>query len=214
MSKDGSISISVIKRLPRYYRFLGELAEQNVTRISSRELSERMELTASQIRQDLNCFGGFGQQGYGYNIKELHSEIGKILGVERGFKTILIGAGNLGKAIATHMNFNKRGSELVAVFDNDPAIIGKQVSDFEVFDMASLDEFCDKNKPCVAILCIPKSAAQEIVDKLVGLGIKAFWNFSHYDLSTNYKDIVVENVHLGDSLLTLIYGVNNLNFDE
>lgn len=208
MSKHSSISFSVIKRLPRYYRFLGELLKQNIVRISSRELSERMNITASQIRQDLNCFGGFGQQGYGYNVEDLHNEIGKILGIDKSFKTILIGAGNLGKAIATHMNFKTRGCELIGIFDVNPDIIGTTVSDITVSDIAEIEKFCKENQPVIAILCIPKAAAQGVADKLIKLGIHAFWNFSHYDLRIDYEDVVVENVHLGDSLLTLTYRVN------
>lgn len=214
MSKGSSISTSVIKRLPRYYRFLGELIMQNVTRISSRELSEKMGLTASQIRQDLNCFGGFGQQGYGYNIEELHKEIGKILGVDEGYKTILIGAGNLGKAIASHMNFEKRGCKLIGIFDINKSVEGEIVAGLPIIHMDNITEFCSENKPVVAILCIPKTAAQEIANKLVKIGIKAFWNFSHYDLRVDYNNIIVENVHLGDSLLILTYGVNNLIDNE
>lgn len=210
MSRNNSVSVSVIKRLPRYYRFLGELIKQNITRISSRELSERMGLTASQIRQDLNCFGGFGQQGYGYNIEELQNEIGKILGVDEGFNTILIGAGNLGKAIASHMNFEKRGCKLIGIFDINKSLEGEDISGIRIKNMNELKDFCLTNKPTIAILCIPKTAAQDLADKLVKLGIKAFWNFSHYDLKLAHNNIIVENVHLGDSLLTLTYGVNNL----
>jgi redox-sensing transcriptional repressor len=210
MSKNGSISASVIKRLPRYYRFLGELKKQGVDRISSRELSQRMKLTASQIRQDLNCFGGFGQQGYGYHVDELRKEIGKILGVDKRFRTILIGAGNLGRAIATHINFGTRGCELVGIFDSNEQLVGRRVGELNVMNIADLRDFCDVNHPTVAVLCIPKAATQQIADTLVSMGIKAFWNFSHYDLSISYDDIIVENVHLGDSLLTLTYGVNVL----
>ncbi|MBR1423682.1 MAG: redox-sensing transcriptional repressor Rex [Ruminococcus sp.] len=210
MSKDGSISASVIKRLPRYYRFLGELENKKVERISSRELSELMKLTASQIRQDLNCFGGFGQQGYGYHVSELRKEIGKILGVDKRFRTILIGAGNLGKAIASHINFESRGCVLEAIFDANPKLTGETVGDLPIRPTDEIERFCLERKPVVAVLCIPKAATQEIADKLVELGIKAFWNFSHYDLSIDHDNIVVENVHLGDSLLTLTYGANNL----
>ena len=209
MSKNNYISTSVIKRLPRYYRFLGELLKQNIVRISSRELSEKMSLTASQIRQDLNCFGGFGQQGYGYNVEDLHTEIGKILGVNMGFKTILIGAGNLGRAIASHMNFESRGCNLIGIFDKNDKITGEVISGVSISKLSDLEAFCLENKPEIAILCIPKISAQEIADNLVKLGIKAFWNFSHYDLKVDYKHVVVENVHLGDSLLTLTYSVNN-----
>lgn len=208
MAKNGSISSSVIKRLPRYYRFLGELKKQGVDRISSRELSSLMKLTASQIRQDINCFGGFGQQGYGYHVDELHGEIGKILGVDKHFKTILIGAGNLGRAIATHINFETRGCRLIGIFDINPDIIGKSVGNLQIRHVSEIEDFCRENSPTVAVLCIPKATTQEIADKLVSLGLKAFWNFSHYDLSIEYENIVVENVHLGDSLLTLTYGAN------
>ncbi|WP_294408859.1 redox-sensing transcriptional repressor Rex [uncultured Ruminococcus sp.] len=208
MSKNGSISASVIKRLPRYYRFLGELKKQGVERISSRELSERMKLTASQIRQDLNCFGGFGQQGYGYHVDSLHNEIGKILGVDRNFETILIGAGNLGKAIALHINFETRGCHLTGIFDVNPKLTGQRVGDIAIMHTDEIEKFCHEHSPVVAVLCIPKANTQEIADKLVSLGVKAFWNFSHYDLSIDYEGIIVENVHLGDSLLTLTYGAN------
>ncbi len=208
MSKDGSISSSVIKRLPRYYRFLGELKKKGVERISSRELSELMKLTASQIRQDLNCFGGFGQQGYGYHVNELHGEIGKILGVDRNFGTILIGAGNLGKAIALHINFETRGCRLTGIFDINPNIIGEQVAGISIMHTDEIENFCKEYSPTIAVLCTPKENTQEIANKLISLGIKAFWNFSHYDLSIDHDNIVVENVHLGDSLLTLTYGAN------
>ena len=214
MSKNGSISASVIKRLPRYYRFLGELKAQGVDRISSRELSQRMRLTASQIRQDLNCFGGFGQQGYGYHVEELRNEIGKILGVDRRFSTIMIGAGNLGRAIATHINFGTRGCRLEAIFDSNEKLAGTRVGDLTVRPAAELADYCRKHNPVVAVLCIPKASTQDTADTLVSLGVKAFWNFSHYDLSIGYDDIIVENVHLGDSLLTLTYGVNVLMNDE
>lgn len=217
MPKNGSISNSVIKRLPRYYRFLGELKKQGIERISSRELSARMKLTASQIRQDLNCFGGFGQQGYGYHVDELRNEIGKILGVDRNFNTILIGAGNLGRAIATHMNFETRGCNLVGIFDINPKLTGQLVGNIPVRHIDELSSFCSEHSPVIAVLCIPKESTQKIADELVSLGITAFWNFSHYDLSIEHENIVVENVHLGDSLLTLTYGTNVLcseNDDE
>ncbi|MCD8095344.1 MAG: redox-sensing transcriptional repressor Rex [Ruminococcus sp.] len=214
MSKNGSISSSVIKRLPRYYRFLGELKKQGVDRISSRELSQRMKLTASQIRQDLNCFGGFGQQGYGYHVDELREEIGKILGVDRQFGTILIGAGNLGNAIATHINFDTRGCKLIGIFDNNEQLIGRQVGNLTVRHTDEIPAFCNEHHPIAAVLCIPKQAIQQIADTLVVMGIKAFWNFSHYDLSIGYDDIIVENVHLGDSLMTLSYRLNVLTSEK
>ncbi len=205
----GLISDSVIKRLPRYYRFLGELRNSGMTRISSRELSERMGLTASQIRQDLNCFGGFGQQGYGYNIDILQAEIARILGVDVPKSTILIGMGNLGRAVTMHVNFESKGFRLVGLFDSKESLVGQVVKNLPIRSVSSLDEFCRENRPQVAILCIPKTAAEEISEQLVSLGIKGFWNFSHYDLTLRYKDIMVENVHFGDSLMTLSYRLSN-----
>ena len=213
MSKSINISNSVIRRLPRYYRFLGELEDQGISKISSRELSERMHLTASQIRQDLNCFGGFGQQGYGYNVSELRKEIGHILGVDNRKKTILIGAGNLGTAIAVHINFKKSGCDLIGIFDSNKKIVGNPLGKLTITDIDDLEEFCKKNNPEIAVLCIPKSVTKEIVDRLMGLGIRSFWNFSHYDINVEHNNIIVENVHLGDSLMTLSYGVNN-NLDD
>lgn len=213
MSKSINISNSVIRRLPRYYRFLGELEDQLISKISSRELSERMHITASQIRQDLNCFGGFGQQGYGYNVSELRKEIGRILGVDKHRKTILIGAGNLGTALAVHINFEKSGCSLVGIFDSNKKIVGNPLGKLNITDIDDLEDFCRENKPEVAVLCIPKSVTKEIVDRLTGLGVRSFWNFSHYDINVEHKNIIVENVHLGDSLLTLSYGVNN-NLDN
>ena len=213
MSKSINISNSVIRRLPRYYRFLGELEDQQISKISSRELSERMHLTASQIRQDLNCFGGFGQQGYGYNVSELRKEIGRILGVDKHRKTILIGAGNLGTALAVHINFEKSGCSLIGIFDSNKKIVGNPLGKLTITDIDDLEKFCRENKPEVAVSCIPKSVTKEIVDRLTELGVRSFWNFSHYDINVEHKNIIVENVHLGDSLLTLSYGVNN-NLDN
>ena len=209
MSKSINISNSVIRRLPRYYRFLGELEDQLISKISSRELSERMHITASQIRQDLNCFGGFGQQGYGYNVSELRKEIGRILGVDKHRKTILIGAGNLGTALAVHINFEKSGCSLVGIFDSNKKIVGNPLGKLSITDIDDLEDFCRENKPEVAVLCIPKSVTKEIVDRLTELGVRSFGNCSHYDINVEHKNIILENVHLGDSLLTLAYGVNN-----
>ena len=209
MERKKEISGSVIKRLPRYYRFIGELIKEGNVRISSGALADRMSLTASQIRQDLNCFGGFGQQGYGYNLTELHDEIGRILGVDKGYKTILLGAGNLGRAIATHMDFEEYGCRLIGVFDTDPSKIGETAAGLKIRHTDELDDFISENRPVMAILCIPKSAARDIAEKLIGLGIKAFWNFTHYDLSVEHSDIIVENVHLGDSIMLLSYGITN-----
>ena len=201
--------MSVIRRLPRYYRFIGELVNQGIVRISSGELAKRMSVTASQIRQDLNCFGGFGQQGYGYNLIELRAEIGKILGINQQHKTILIGAGNLGAAIGAGMSFRKYGCKLIGIFDNDQKKQSEVIAGLRVKGMDKLGEFCAAEKPIMAVLCIPESAAHELADTLTGLGIRAFWNFSHYDLKLSHKDIIVENVHLGDSILTLSYEIMN-----
>ena len=205
----GLISNSVIKRLPRYYRFLGELKALGMTRISSRELSERMGLTASQIRQDLNCFGGFGQQGYGYNIDILQSEIARILGLDTPKSAILIGMGNLGRAVTMHVNFETKGFRIIGLFDNKESLVGQVVKNLPIRSTSTLDEFCRENRPQLAILCIPKNAAADIAQQLVSLGIKGFWNFSHYDIALNYNNVQVENVHFGDSLMTLSYRLNN-----
>lgn len=204
------ISTAVIRRLPRYYRFLGELLKNDVVRISSRELSERMGLTASQIRQDLNCFGGFGQQGYGYNVSELYAEIGKILSLDKQTDAILIGAGNLGRAVANHMDFDNRGFRLIGIFDQNNELIGQKIKGIPIMAVDKLESFFNDHSPVVAVLCIPKTATKEISDKLISLGIKGFWNFSHYDIMTKHKEIVVENVHMSDSLMTLSYEVNEL----
>ena len=205
----GIISNSVIKRLPRYYRFLGELRASGVSKISSRELSEKMGLTASQIRQDLNCFGGFGQQGYGYNIDILQEEIAYILGLDKPKSIILIGVGNLGRAVTMHMNFESKGFHLIGLFDSKESIVGQIVKNQPVRSIDTLDEFCRENLPKAAILCIPKEAAEKIVNQLMKLGVKNFWNFSHYDIAVNNPEAKVENVHLGDSLTRLSYKMTN-----
>ena len=208
MDRSG-ISNSVIRRLPRYHRFLEELKNAGVTRISSKELAEKMGSTASQIRQDLNCFGGFGQQGYGYNVELLQFEIGRILGLQRPKNAILIGVGNLGRAIAQHINFESKGFHLIGLFDSKESLVGQMVKKQPVRNITTLDEFCRENLPEVAILCIPKEAAAGITDQLIRLGVKGFWNFSHYDLAMQYPGITVENMHFGDSLMTLSYRLNN-----
>lgn len=212
MAKYPGVSTSVTRRMPRYYRFLEDLMNKGVERISSREFAEIIGLTASQIRQDLNCFGGFGQQGYGYNVAALHAEIGRILSLDKQLPAILLGAGNLGLAIAGHMRFERRGFKLIGIFDNNPAIVGKKVRDWTISDIAGLEEFCLTHKPKVAILCIPMEAAKELSALLVRLGVHGFWNFSHYDISIAHGDkVAVENVHLGDSLMTLSFHVNELD---
>lgn len=205
MSRPNDISMAVIRRLPRYYRFLDELLKQNVVRVSSGELSALLGLTASQIRQDLNCFGGFGQQGYGYLVEQLHKEIGNILGLGDISDAILIGAGNLGKAIANHLDFEQRGFRLVGVFDSAKEVIGQPVSHLHVSDMNDIDTFCREHPVKMAILCVPQDAATVIVDRLKNLGIQTFWNFSHLDIAVDDDSVIVENVHLGDSLMTLSY---------
>ena len=202
-----NISKSVIRRLPRYNRFLEELLREGKEKISSRELSERMRLTASQIRQDLNCFGGFGQQGYGYTVAELRAEIAAILKINNEQRrVILIGAGNLGRAIASHINFEKYAFNLIGIFDRDSSAIGGKIADITVEGTEKLKSFCTENSPEMAILCIPPESAREIVSELITeCNIKAFWNYSHYDILGDFPDVVVENVHLSDSLMILSY---------
>ncbi len=209
MAKRDTISMSVIRRLPRYYRFLNQLNAAGVTRISSKELSVKMGLTASQIRQDLNCFGGFGQQGYGYLVSQLCSEIGSILGISSGYKAILVGAGNLGQAIASHMSFETHGFRLIGIFDSSPFKIGTTINGIRVEDVAMLDKFCREQRPVMAVLCTPKEAVSELSDHLYALGVKSFWNFSHYDFSNRHPDAFVENVHSNDSMMTLCYRIHN-----
>lgn len=200
------ISRAVITRLPRYYRHLGELMEEGVERISSNDLSRRMHVTASQIRQDLNNFGGFGQQGYGYNVKYLYTEIAKIMGVDRQHNLIIIGAGNLGQAIANYANFERRGFIIKGMFDINPRLIGRVVRGVEILGVDELEKFIVDNQVQIAALTIPKTKAPEIADRLVAAGIKAIWNFAHTDLVVP-DDVVVENVHLSESLMRLSYRV-------
>ncbi len=211
MPKRENISMSVIRRLPRYYRFLNHLKSKGINRISSKELSEKMGFTASQIRQDLNCFGGFGQQGYGYIVEQLCDEIGNILGVSNGYKCILIGAGNLGQAIASHLSFETQGFSMVGIFDSDPDKIGTTLNNLVIRDIRTLEPFCQEVHPVMAVLCIPRSAVERLTDQLYAMGIKNFWNFSHYDIAMKYQDAIVENVHLNDSLMTLCYRISDQN---
>lgn len=200
------ISSAVIKRLPRYYRYLGELLEEGIDRISSNELSERMRVTASQIRQDLNNFGGFGQQGYGYNVKYLYDEIAKILGMDKKHNMIIIGAGSLGQAIAKYANFGKRGFIIKALFDRNKALVGQKIGDTEVHDISELSEFIAENDIEIAALTIPKADAGTIAQQVVDYGVRAIWNFAHTDLRLpDY--VTVENVHLSDSLMQLSYNI-------
>ena len=202
------ISQAVIRRMPRYYRYLGELLDDGVERISSNDLSNRMRVTASQIRQDLNNFGGFGQQGYGYNVQYLYDEIGKILGLNQQHNIIIIGAGNLGQALANYVKFEKLGFKIVALFDVNPELKGKTVRDIPILMLNELDDYCANNHVDIAALTMPKSKADTIAQKLVDLGVKAIWNFAHVDLDIeNNEDVVVESVHLSDSLMQLSYNI-------
>jgi len=205
MADSKKISIAVIRRLPRYYRYLADLLKMDITRISSKELSVRMGITASQIRQDLNCFGGFGQQGYGYNVESLYKEIGNILGVNNKFHTIIIGAGNMGQALANYENFEKRGFELIGIFDVNPQLMGRKIRNVEIRHMNKLEDFVKNNKVDIAILTVPYKNIPEVAEKVAALGIKALWNFSAMDLKLPYEDIIIENVHLSDSLMVLGY---------
>lgn len=201
------ISKAVIKRLPRYYRYLGELLEDNVERISSNDLSKKMRVTASQIRQDLNNFGGFGQQGYGYNVKHLYTEIGKILGLDTVHPMIIVGAGNLGQALANYVEFEKRGFKLVGIFDVNPVLEGIAVRGIEIQMISDLPFFMKENNVEIAILTLPKNKARDMAEILIQNGIKAIWNFAHIDLDTP-EDVIVENVHLSESLMTLSYNLS------
>lgn len=202
------ISQAVIRRLPRYYRYLGELLENGVERISSNDLSKRMKVTASQIRQDLNNFGGFGQQGYGYNVKYLYTEIGKILGLEENHNIVIIGAGNLGQALANYGNFEKRGFIVKGIFDVNPALEGVSIRGVPVQMMTELPAFVRNNDIEIAVLTIPKTKAVDVAKELVENGVKAILNFAHTDLNLP-DDVIVENVHLSDSLMRLSYNISS-----
>ena len=201
------ISQAVVRRMPRYYRYLRDLLEQGVERVSSNELSKLMKVTASQIRQDLNNFGGFGQQGYGYNVRFLYEEIGKILGLDQTHNLIIIGAGNLGQAIANYGRFDSLGFVTVALFDVNPEIIGKEVRGIKVHALDELEVFCQNHKDDIAALTMPKQSADNTAQRLVELGIRAIWNFAHVDLDVDDESVVVENVHLSDSLMQLSYNI-------
>lgn len=203
-----NVSASVINRLPRYYRYLGELLDSGVERISSKELSERMGITASQIRQDLNCFGGFGQQGYGYNVEYLYGEISGILGLNRHYTAILVGAGNIGRAFTQNTNFEKRGFKLTGIFDIDPKKIGMNVGKLTVSDYSNVADFIKREKPTMAILAVPRTAVNRVANELSDLGIGAFLNFSYAEIAAQ-KDIVIENIHLSDSLMRLCYKISD-----
>ncbi len=202
------ISMAVIKRLPRYHRYLNYLLELGIKRVSSKELSSRMGITASQIRQDLNCFGGFGQQGYGYNVESLYNEIGNILGINKTFYCIIIGAGNMGQALSNYENFVKRGFKVIGIFDVNPEVIGKKLKNFEVMNLDLLEDFILHNPVDIAMLCVPYRETATVADRVARLGVKGLWNFSPMDLKIPY-DVIVENVHLSDSLMVLGYKLND-----
>lgn len=203
------ISMAVIRRLPKYHRYLQELLDKDVKRISSKELSDIIGFTASQIRQDLNNFGGFGQQGYGYNVEELFNEIAKILGLSKTYKTIIIGAGNLGQALANYNSFEKFGFRLQGMFDVNPRLIGLKIRDLEVYDMHDIHDYLKKNPVDIAYICTNRDAAQKVADQLVACGIRGIWNFAPVDLKVP-EGIVVENVHLIENLLTLSYFIKGI----
>ena len=200
-----SVSVAVIKRLPRYHRYLGDLIKEDKLRISSAELARLMGVTASQIRQDFNCFGGFGQQGYGYNVKYLYSKIGELLGMKEGYRAVIVGAGNLGRALAaTHM-FERRGVEIVALFDNSESVIGTTFNGFTVYDVRELGSFCRENSISIGVLTVPKESAFECARAMVDSGVSGIWNFANMELTLEDESVVVQNVHMGDSLMTLCF---------
>ena len=205
--KEKIISQAVVNRLPRYYRYLTELINSGYYKISSSELSKKMSVTASQIRQDLNCFGGFGQQGYGYNVVHLHKEIGNILGVDKQFKAIIVGTGNLGKTLANSGLFIKRGVYLKALFDIDAGVIGKKVANFTVMDIKNAPEYCKSEKIDIAVLTLPKESTELVAKILAEAGVRGFWNFSNMELNIIKDNVKVENFHMGDSLMTLCYAL-------
>lgn len=211
MIEDKKISMAVIRRLPRYFRYLSDLIKLDIKRISSKELSERMGITASQIRQDLNCFGGFGQQGYGYNVESLYDEIGRILGTNKRFSCIIVGAGNMGNALANYENFKKRGFDILAIFDVDKEKVGTKIHDIAVHHMDSMEDFVAKNNVDIAMLTVPNRHINDVAHKITSIGIKGIWNFSPTDLRLE-GDAVVENVHLSDSLMVLGYRMREKEF--
>jgi len=210
MDKKKDISMAVIKRLPKYYRHLAELLRNDVDRVSSKELSEKIGFTASQIRQDFNCFGGFGQQGYGYNVKELYNEISRILGLDKKYSTVIIGAGNIGQAIANYSRFDKFGFDLQGIFDVNPKLIGMRIKDVEIRDLDQMESFLGENKIDIGIICVPQAQAQKVADLLVENGVKGIWNFAPLDIDVP-ENVSIENVHLSESLLTLVYLMNDLD---
>ena len=210
MAVQNKVSLPVIKRLPKYYRYLTNLSADGKDKISSSELAHMMGTTASQVRQDFNCFGGFGQQGIGYKVDVLRTEIGNLLfGDGEKLPTILVGAGRLGSAVSSFISRDANGYKLLGVFDVNPDLIGKEMCGVPSLPLSDLDKFCAEHHPEVAVLCVPRQSAMDLAGELVNQGIKGFWNFSHHDLSVEYPDVTVENVHLGDSLMSLGYRLRN-----
>ena len=202
-----AVPTAVIKRLPRYHRYLGDLLSEGRMRISSTELSKLMNVTASQIRQDLNCFGGFGQQGYGYNIKYLYGKISELLGGNEGYTAVIVGAGNLGRALAATRMFARRGVERLALFDVNEAIIGTEIYGIKVYSIDDLFEFCKNERVAIGVLTVPREAALSIAETLVSAGVRGIWNFANIELKVSDPEVIVENIHLGDSLMTLCYEI-------
>jgi len=208
-----TVSAAVIKRLPRYHRYLGELIAAGRLRISSAELSKIMNVTASQIRQDLNCFGGFGQQGYGYNIKYLYGKISELLGVNEGYSAVIVGAGNLGRALASTHMFERRGVTRLALFDVDESIIGTEIYGLKVYSADELFDYCKREGVHIGILTVPKEAAHSTAKTMAAAGVKGIWNFASTELTLDDDSVAVENMHLGDSLMTLCYEIKSRNED-
>ena len=208
-SREGkpNVSDAVIKRLPRYHRYLGDLLADGRLRISSAELSKIMNVTASQIRQDLNCFGGFGQQGYGYNIKYLYGKISELLGVTEGYSAVIVGAGNLGRALAATRMFSRRGVERLAMFDIDETLVGSEIYGIKVYHVDELYDFCSKHGVSIGVLTVPKEVAHSVALTMAHAGVKGIWNFANMELDLDEKGVTVENIHLGDSLMKLCYEI-------
>ena len=206
--KRKNVSDAVIRRLPRYYRYLDDLYNKGIVRISSNSLGSKMGITASQIRQDLSCFGEFGQQGYGYNVAELRAEIGHILGIDNGHRIILLGVGHLGHALLQNFDFEKVGFHIDSAFDKAPELIGTTIRGVTVHSPDELDSYVEQYRPDVAVLTVPQSVAQSVTDRLIDLGIRGIWNFTNVELSTQVPGVFFENVHFVDTLLTLSYRIS------
>ncbi|NLZ53556.1 MAG: redox-sensing transcriptional repressor Rex [Thermoanaerobacteraceae bacterium] len=208
------VSMAVIKRLPKYYKYLGVLLKNNVERVSSQELSRLLGFTASQIRQDLNNFGEFGQQGYGYNVSQLYTEISKILGLNTSHKMVIVGAGNLGQALANYNGFATHGFSIIAIFDTNPSLVGRKINNILIYNVEDMQYFINKNDVDIAVLTVPREETEKVVNVLTNTGIRGIWNFTPVEITIENKDIVVENVHLIDSLLTLSYHINESKLQE